>query len=219
MHFQFHSYLVALSQLNHCQNLFILQAILSPSNLATVTSTLMQSMLQTSRWMAEPSSNGSQIHKHTHSTWKTPHVIKHQTHSSLHCSRTHYLGPASSPLHFFSSGGLMAYGCPLQRLLNASARANYIFICYLLLISYLLAGFHYLFPPCFLGLVTLHSHFTHTCREWTPRVLPGECAWHGDMTAVPIWSEQPHYRHHSIRLKCEERVTCLLQWKGGRMSV
>ena len=32
-----------------------------------------------------------------------------------------------------------------------------------------------------------------------------------DMTAVPIWSEQPHYKHHSIRLKCEERVTCLLQ--------
>ena len=41
----------------------------------------------------------------------------------------------------------------------------------------------------------------------------------GDMTAVPIWSEQPHYKHHSIRLKCEERVTCLLQWKGVRMSV
>ena len=40
-----------------------------------------------------------------------------------------------------------------------------------------------------------------------------------DRTAVPIWSEQPHYKHHSIRLKCEERVTCLLQWKGGRMSV
>ena len=33
----------------------------------------------------------------------------------------------------------------------------------------------------------------------------------GDTTAVPIWSEQPHYKHHSIRLKCEERVTCLLQ--------
>ena len=32
-----------------------------------------------------------------------------------------------------------------------------------------------------------------------------------DMTAVPIWSEQPHYKHHSIRLKCEVRVTCLLQ--------
>ena len=41
----------------------------------------------------------------------------------------------------------------------------------------------------------------------------------GDMTAVPRWSEQPHYKHHSIRLKCEKRVTCLLQWKGGRMSV
>ena len=40
-----------------------------------------------------------------------------------------------------------------------------------------------------------------------------------DTTAVPIWSEQPHYKHHSIRLKCEERVTCLLQWKGVRMSV
>ena len=32
-----------------------------------------------------------------------------------------------------------------------------------------------------------------------------------DTTAVPIWSEQPHYKHHSIRLKCKERVTCLLQ--------
>ena len=41
----------------------------------------------------------------------------------------------------------------------------------------------------------------------------------GDTTAVPIWSEQPHYKHHSIRLKYEKRVTCLLQWKGGRMSV
>ena len=28
---------------------------------------------------------------------------------------------------------------------------------------------------------------------------------------LPIWSEQPHYKHHSIRLKCKERVTCLLQ--------
>ena len=44
-------------------------------------------------------------------------------------------------------------------------------------------------------------------------------AYIGDTTAVHIWSEQPHYKHHSIRLKCEERVTCLLQWKGGRMSV
>ena len=42
---------------------------------------------------------------------------------------------------------------------------------------------------------------------------------HADTTAVPIWSEQPHYKHHRIRLKCEERVTCLLQWKGVRMSV
>ena len=32
-----------------------------------------------------------------------------------------------------------------------------------------------------------------------------------DTTAVPIWSEQPHYKHHSIRLKCDERVTYLLQ--------
>ena len=40
-----------------------------------------------------------------------------------------------------------------------------------------------------------------------------------DTTAVPIWSEQPHYKHHSIRLKCEERVTCLLQCKGERMGV
>ena len=40
-----------------------------------------------------------------------------------------------------------------------------------------------------------------------------------DTTAVPIWAEQPHYKHHSIRLKCKERVTCLFQWKGGRMSV
>ena len=23
----------------------------------------------------------------------------------------------------------------------------------------------------------------------------------GDTTTVPIWSEQPHYKHHSIRLK------------------
>ena len=37
-----------------------------------------------------------------------------------------------------------------------------------------------------------------------------------DTTVVPIWSEQPHYKHHSIRLKCEERVTCLLQWKGEK---
>jgi hypothetical protein len=47
----------------------------------------------------------------------------------------------------------------------------------------------------------------------------GEISVTIDMTAVPIWSEQPHYKHHSIRLKCEERVTCLLQWKGRRMSV
>ena len=40
-----------------------------------------------------------------------------------------------------------------------------------------------------------------------------------DTTAVSMWSEQPHYKYHSRRLKCEERVTCLLQWKGGRMSV
>ena len=39
--------------------------------------------------------------------------------------------------------------------------------------------------------------------------------WCVDTIVVPIWSEQPHYKHHSIRLKCEVRVTCLLQWKGG----
>ena len=51
----------------------------------------------------------------------------------------------------------------------------------------------------------------------SPTHCPCHPCCHGgvpvDMTVVPIsiWSEQPHYKHHSIKLKCEERVTCLLQ--------
>ena len=66
-------------------------------------------------------------------------------------------------------------------------------------------------------------------HTWTKGQHEGACmcsSTHGRNSSsrcwydwVPIWSEQPHYKHHSIRLKCKERVTCLLQWKGGRMSV
>src|ERR1700722_6486251 len=49
----------------------------------------MRNMLQTNGPQDEPSSNGYQIREHTRSTGQTPHVVKHQTHSSLRCSRTH----------------------------------------------------------------------------------------------------------------------------------
>ena len=36
----------------------------------------------------------------------------------------------------------------------------------------------------------------------------------GDTTAVPIWSEQPHYKYHSIRLKVrgEGNLSLAVEW-------
>ena len=38
----------------------------------------------------------------------------------------------------------------------------------------------------------------------------------GDMTAVPIWSEQPHYKHHSIRLKVRGEGNLSLAVERGK---
>ena len=37
-----------------------------------------------------------------------------------------------------------------------------------------------------------------------------------DMTAVPIWSEQPHYKHHSIRLKVRGEGNLSLAVEKGK---
>ena len=37
-----------------------------------------------------------------------------------------------------------------------------------------------------------------------------------DTTAVPIWSEQPHYKHHSIRLKVRGEGNLSLAVKRGK---
>ena len=39
---------------------------------------------------------------------------------------------------------------------------------------------------------------------------------HVDTTAVPIWSEQPHYKHHSIRLKVRGEGNLSLAVERGK---
>ena len=52
----------------------------------------------------------------------------------------------------------------------------------------------------------------------SPQSPHGVCG-NGDTTVVLIWSEQPHYKHHSIRLKVRGEGNLSLAVERGKKSL